>query len=678
MKRYVPLFLILFLTQASWGQLPVPEPDTGPAEGLTRWAHSVVKLDSLTYDLVYEARIERGWVLYSSYSARGGSLPAEFVYPDKGVELLGEVREGKTYQKYQEVFGVTETFFKDKAQFEQRIRITDSIPGTFEVYLSYQVCEKELCIPLEETFVFELKRSEGSFSLRAISTTRGIEPLEEDSPVVTGGEVPEYFLLTLEDRALLNAELSGAEPGLQWDVFFKGLLGGLIAVFTPCVLPLIPLTVNFFSKRSDPGSSPGRSGGLWYGFFIVAIYLLLSLPFHLVSGIDPQILNNLATNIWTNLIFFVVFLLFALSFFGWFEFRLPSSWGAGADRASETLKGPLGVFFMALTLVIVSFSCTGPILGLLLGSTALTSGDVAGNLTLGMAGFGFGLALPFSLFSLFPGWLGRFPRSGGWMEFVKITLAFLELALAIKFLSNADLVGNWNLLKREVVMISWMLIVLGYGLYILGLLNFSDYRFRPESWRWRVPLLSMLVFSLLYLGFGIFDASKVKSLSGLLPPDFYSLRSQPEECPLGLNCHKDFEQGWVEAMESGKPMLLDFTGWACANCRQMEQDVWSRPQIYSLLRDEVILVSLYTDDRTRLPEEERFLVRLPSGLEKPVRTIGQKWGAFQLLNFGAISQPYYVLISPDLRVLAPATQSSSAAEYLEWLDNGLQRLREID
>lgn len=640
-------------------------------EDIVQWSLEIRKGTSDTFDLEYTGKLKPGWVLYSSYTAEGGSLPAVFEYPDQGVELLGEIREGKTYEKYQEVFGVTETFFKDEARFTQGIRLTDKSPRRFQVFLSYQVCEEELCIPFEQVFEFEVVNQGGEPVIRpAVTGMAG----DQGTGGSFTGNAPEYFQLPLKNRELLQGATVAESGSISWDIFLKGLIGGLIAVFTPCVLPLVPLMVNFFSKQEEARTK--RGGGLVYAFFIILIYLLLSLPFHLIRGIDPQILNNLATNVWMNLSFFAVFLIFALSFFGLFEIRLPVGWGARADKASDTLKGPLGVFFMALTLVIVSFSCTGPILGLLLGSTALGEGDVAVNLSLGMAGFGLGLALPFTLLSFFPRWLSSLPRSGGWMEFIKITLAFLELALAIKFLSNADLVGNWNLLKREIFIGAWILIVLAYTLYLLGVLRFSANRFAPGSWSWRIPVIALMIFSGTYLCLGLVGESRLSAISGLLPPDFYSLNSTRTECPLGLECYKDFEEGWRASRASGKPMLLDFTGWACANCRQMEQDVWSRPEIYGLIRDDFVLVSLYTDDRTPLPGDQRFQVELRGGLQKSIRTIGQKWGTFQFLNFGAISQPYYVLLSPELELLSPATQTESARDYQSWLKSGLRRYAE--
>jgi len=671
MKQWIKGFSILLFAGMLKAQVPGWSPGEGSQrEEVAQWTYDVISVGEDQFDLVFEARLSKGWVLYSTRSAPGGSLPAEFEYPQTGVELMGEIEEGVTHEKFQEVFGVTETFFKERAYFRQRVRLTDPGERNFEVLLFYQVCENDLCIAQDRSFGFEVVRRENRSVIQVSTKPKKSTGLGDPDR----GGVPGFFRLPLRDREMLGQQAEPSRSGIAWDILLKGLIGGLIAVFTPCVLPLVPLTVNFFSRDQEAGRS-NRYRALIYAFFIAGIYLLFSLPFHLIRGLDPQLLNGLATNVWMNLAFFAVFLIFALSFFGWFELRLPTSWGMKADRAAETARGPLGIFFMALTLVIVSFSCTGPILGLLLGSTALGTGDVAANLSMGMLGFGLGLALPFSMLSFFPGWLKRIPRSGGWMEFIKITLAFLELALAIKFLSNADLVGNWNLLKREVFIGLWMLILLAYGLFLGGVLKFPRYHFEKGSMRWRYTLITLITFCFLYLGGGLYGNSSLKNISGLLPPDFYSLKEKSGDCPLGLDCYKDFKTGLAVAQRTDKPLLLDFTGWACANCRQMEQDVWSRPDIFRILKEDVVLISLYTDDRTRLSVDDQFEIALDNGLNKRIQTVGQLWGTFQFLNFGAISQPYYILLSPDLEVLSPAKQSSGATEYRSWLISGIERHR---
>jgi thiol:disulfide interchange protein DsbD len=438
---------------------------------------------------------------------------------------------------------------------------------------------------------------------------------------------------------------------------------------------MIPLTVSFFTKQGG-SRRRGIANAAFYGFCIVLIYFLLSLPFHLFDSVDSQILNTIATNIWLNVFFFLIFLVFAFSFFGYYELTLPASWASRADSASSQIGGAIGVFFMALTLAIVSFSCTGPILGGLLGSTALAEGDVAYNLTSGMLGFGLALALPFALFAMFPSWLQRLPSSGGWMDTVKVVLGFLELGLAFKFLSNADLVGNWGILKREVFLGIWVVLSLLLAAYLMGWFRFKSWQSKPGASPWRIGGTVLLLAFAAYLSYGIATGSPLKLLSGFPPPDFYSLKQGKTDCPLGLDCYKDFEEGVGAARASGKPILLDFTGWACVNCRKMEEKVWSDPEIFQLLRDDFVLVSLYVDDRTPLPETEQFTYEFSSGRQKRITSVGDYWSTFQNLNFGAVSQPYYVLLSPDMEVLAPPVQNTDITTYEDWLTQGLRQYEE--
>ena len=405
------------------------------------------------------------------------------------------------------------------------------------------------------------------------------------------------------------------------------------------------------------------------------IYFVLSLPFHVFDSVDSQILNTIATNVWLNLLFFVLFVFFAFSFFGYYELTLPNSWANKMDEASAKIGGAMGIFFMAVTLAIVSFSCTGPILGGLLGSTALAEGDVATNLSAGMTGFGVALALPFALFALFPAWLNSLPKSGGWMTTVKVVLGFLELAFALKFLSNADLVSNWGIFKREVFIGIWIILFVLLALYLFGIFRFPHDGPRQKLSRTRKGIGVLSAGFSLYLILGVTNMIDLK-LFGFLPPDFYTIAAQESDCPLGLNCFKDFEEGVAYAKAENKPILLDFTGWACVNCRKMEENVWSESDIYPILKDEYVLISLYVDDRKQLPKEQQFDFQYESGRVKSIKTIGQKWGTFQTLNFNAASQPYYVLLSPDLEVLNTAVQYTDRDTYLNWLNAGLQRFNE--
>jgi thiol:disulfide interchange protein DsbD len=651
MKQIILYIVLLFNTLCIFSQ-----DDDDPVV----WSHEIDKISDSEYDLIIKGTIFEGWHVYSQFTAEGGSLPSVFTYRKVGedYELVGKTEESETVTEYSDIFEVDETFFKQKLVFTQKVRLLKPEVRQIEVNLFYQVC-KEVCIPADIDFVFSLDGNAVVLEDKAV-----------DARSISLGD---KLKLDLKNKDLLNVgneNSVGSGTGL-WHIFILGFLGGLIALLTPCVFPMIPLTVSFFTKQSRK-KSKGIFNALLYGFFIVLIYFLLSLPFHLFDSIDSQILNTIATNVWLNIAFFVIFVFFAFSFFGYYELTLPSSWANKMDSASSSIGGAVGIFFMAVTLAIVSFSCTGPILGGLLGSTALAEGDVATNLSAGMTGFGVALALPFGLFALFPAWLNSLPKSGGWMTTVKVVLGFLELALALKFLSNADLVGHWGLLKREVFLVVWILLFLLMALYLFGLFRFPHDGPKQTLSKTRKAFgLATLGFAL-YLILGVSKVIDLKLLSGLAPPDFYSLFEQQSECPLGIDCFKDFDEGMAHAKKVGKPILLDFTGWACANCRKMEENVWSDAGVYPLLKDDFILISLYVDDSAALPEAQQFDYRFDSGRVKRIKTIGQKWGTFQTLNFGAASQPFYVLLSPELDVLNASMQSTDAETYREWLTEGLQ------
>ncbi|WP_298790055.1 thioredoxin family protein [uncultured Allomuricauda sp.] len=625
------------------------------------WSHEVQKLSESEYELVFKGKIQDGWHVYSQYTAEGGSLPSEFTFEKAGedYELLGKTTESETIKEYSDIFEVEETFFKHEAVFVQKIKLLNPSVKQITVNLFYQIC-KEVCIPMDEFFQISLDGS------AFVETAK-----ELDSNSIALGQ---SLKIDLKNKELLNQgglKETNGKSGL-WMIFGLGFLGGLIALLTPCVFPMIPLTVSFFTKQSQ-NRSKGVVNAILYGFFIVLIYFLLSLPFHLFDSVDSQILNTIATNIWLNIFFFLIFVFFAFSFFGYYELTLPSSWANKMDEASTKVGGGLGIFFMALTLAIVSFSCTGPILGGLLGSTTLAEGDVAINLSAGMVGFGLALALPFALFALFPTWLNSLPKSGGWMTTVKVVLGFLELALAFKFLSNADLVGNWGIFKREIFLGIWIVLFVLTALYLFGLFRFphDGPKQKLSNGRKFVGVLT-IAFST-YLILGVLNITSLKLLSGFPPPDFYSIAETESDCPLGLDCFKDFDEGVAYAQEVNKPILLDFTGWACQNCRRMEENVWSDSKVYPLIRDEYVLISLYVDDRKELPENQRFDFQYASGRIKTIETIGQKWGTFQTINFNAASQPYYVLLSPNLEILNDAVQYVDIETYERWLISGLEK-----
>ena len=623
------------------------------------WEQEINKISETEYELVMQAKILEGWHLYSQFTSEFGALPIIFKYKvaNEKYVLIGGTTESETFTEYSDIFEVEETFFKENATFTQRIKILDSSINQIEVYSEYQVC-KDVCIPMDKTFVFTLDGSEAKETLLTV----------DERSLALG----QQLRLDLKNKEVLTLGQDNISESTNiWVIFGLGFLGGLIALLTPCVFPMIPLTVSFFTKHSQK-KSKGIINALLYGFFIVLIYFLLSLPFHLFDSVDSQILNSIATNVWLNLLFFFIFLFFAFSFFGYYELTLPNSWANKMDAASSKVGGVIGIFFMAVTLAIVSFSCTGPILGGLLGGTTLAEGEVATNLTAGMTGFGVALALPFALFALFPAWLNSLPKSGGWMTTVKVVLGFLEIGLALKFLSNADMVGHWGILKREIFLVIWIVLGIAMTLYLFGLYKFPhDGPIKKLAVGRKLTAFLSLAFTV-YLILGVTKITHLKLLSGFPPPEFYSVFEQESECPLGINCFQDFEEGLAYAKEVNKPILLDFTGWACVNCRKMEENVWSDPDVFPIIKNNYVLISLYTDDREELPESEQFNFQFDSGRVKEISNIAQKWGTFQDVNFNSISQPFYVLLSPDLKVLNTTIQNSDIPTYKNWLLEGLK------
>ena len=497
--------------------------------------------------------------------------------------------------------------------------------------------------------------------------------------------------INLSLYGLLPAEMSKLETVCQndtltladsenknslWGIFGLGFLGGLLALLTPCVFPMIPLTVSFFTKKKTERSS-GISRAILYGFFILAVYLILSIPFHLIDSINPDILNEISTNVTLNILFFIIFLFFAFSFFGYYELTLPSSW-TNKTSQGESLGGVLGVFFMALTLAIVSFSCTGPILGSLLAGS-LTAEGGAWQLTFGMGGFGLALGLPFALFAMFPNLLNTLPKSGGWLNTTKVVLGFLELALAFKFLSNADLVKHWGLLKIEIFLGIWIVIFLCLALYLFGKIKFPhDSVLNKLSFiRLGFGMVVLLFTFYLFSGFQINKSTKTFSpltlLSGLAPPVGYSL-FYPNECPNNLNCFKDLKKGINYAKQVGKPIILDFTGFACVNCRKMEEHIWPDPKIDALLREKFVLISLYVDDKKELPNDEQIFVNRINGGTRQLKNYGHKWAHFQTQFFQSNSQPFYVLLDSEGEKLLnkPVGYTPDVEEYASFLECGLQ------
>lgn len=624
---------------------------------------TVQKISDTEYNIIFNAKIYEGWYLYSQYNPEDASLPLVISIPEgeSGYKLIGKADEKDTFKKYSDVWEKDEIVFKEKAKITQRIELTNKEITQIKLNFFGQVCETA-CINIDENFTLSLTGA----------TIKNDVSIDDKSKTLS-----KKLKLNLKNTQLLQSSTDDEDESSNGllNIFILGFVGGLLALLTPCVFPMIPLTVSFFTKHSQ-NKSKGKFNAFLYGFFIVFIYVLLSLPFHFLDNLDPEILNTISTNIWLNIFFFAVLVFFAFSFFGYYEITLPSSWGNKMDSASS-VGGILGVFFMALTLAIVSFSCTGPILGSLLAGS-LTSDGGATQLTAGMSGFGLALALPFALFALFPSWLNSLPQSGGWLNTTKVVLGFLELALAFKFLSNADLVGHWGFLKREIFIGLWIVIFIGLALYLFAKIKFPhDSPIKKLSFS-RVSFGVLVITFVVYISPGVLKNPtwNLSLLSGFPPPQFYSIYEQESDCPLGLNCYKDFDEGLAEARVLNKPILLDFTGWACVNCRKMEENVWSDSEIFNTLNDDYILISLYVDDNEKkLPEEEQFDFLKPNGKVKKIETYGDKWSTFQVINFKNASQPYYVLMSPDLEILNSAEQYTDKTTYLNWLNKGLQNFK---
>ncbi len=466
----------------------------------------------------------------------------------------------------------------------------------------------------------------------------------------------------------------GAEDKSIFSIFLLGLLGGLIALITPCVFPMIPVTVTFFTQHEE-SKKRGLTNAVLYGVFIFLFYVTITIPFHLASKtISPEIFNNISTNVWLNLVFFVVFVVFALSFFGLFEIGLPSRLANKVHSKSHHMS-IWGIFFMAGTLAIVSFSCTGPILGTLLANVA---NEGPWPLTAGAAGFGLALGLPFALFAMFPNWLQSLPKSGSWMTEVKVVLGFIEIALAIKFLANADNVEQWGIIKREIFVGAWIIVALATVLYLLGWLKIGHHYGVRKFSVTRIAFIVFFLASAIYLAPGVTNTrfARLRVLSGFPPPLSYSVYKHHVLLTNGIDpMHNDYDKALARAKAENKPLLIDFTGWACVNCRRMEENVWIDKEVDSLMRNEFVVVSLYVDQRTKLPATEQSVYKTSSGQEKSIITVGDKWSTFQTENFNATSQPQYAIISPhEIALTKRKFYTPNPAVFADWLKCGLDAM----
>jgi len=636
-------------------------PQGGGIEKPVKWGMYVKQVAPDEYDLYFKAKIEKGWHLYSQDNdENSGPIPTSFSFnPNDALEIVGKATEPKApVKKFDPNFDVEVKWFSDKAEFIQRVKALSSDDATLEGSLEYMACDDSKCLPPTKVpFSFPYLRQYPENATFDTSLVTIVEIPEDDQGGSQGAGVPCDGVEALEGAT--GGEITEARS--IWGIFIAGFLGGLLALLTPCVFPMIPLTVSFFTKRSEKRSK-GIADAFTYAFSIMGIYTALGLLVTVLAG--PSALNALSTSIPFNLAFFVIFVIFAFSFFGYYELTLPSSFVNRISSGSGQ-GGLLGIFFMAFTLSLVSFSCTGPIIG-----TLLVEASVGGNLlgpAVGMFAFSLALAIPFALFALFPSWLNSLPKSGGWMTTVKGVLGFIELALAIKFLSNADLVAQWGLLKRETFLAIWLIIAVAMGLYLLGAFRFPhDEKVTKRGVGRIATAIASFAFAL-YLIPG-FKCQPLSLLSGFPPPDFYSY-SCSGHCPHDLNCFHDYKQGLEYAAEQGKPVMIDFTGWACVNCRKMEENVWIDDQILQRLRNEYVLISLYVDEKQSLPSTEQYVSQTT---QQKVETVGDKWSDFQTSHFCTNTQPYYVLIDHDGKTLnTPRGYTPKVQEYLKFLEEGI-------
>ena len=614
-----------------------------------KWLTSVEKKSDNSYILYTTAKIQDNWRLYSQNLEEGGALPTEFVFEEESIfDSFSIVSEPKPITKYDPIFQMDQSYFINEVIYSQEVVLKGNYKDDILTQnLYYQVCDDRVCI-------FQDVKLEYSLSNKQIINTTSFDY----------STVSSSLNLDLKNSQLLVNEYENEMSNnfsRRINILILGLLGGFLALLTPCVFPMIPLTVSFFSTKNEQAKLYSSS----YGFFIILIYVSLSIPFYFLENINPEILNQISTSPVLNFIFFAIFVAFALSLFGLFDITLPSSWSNTVDSKSNLYKGLISTFFMSLTLCLVSFSCTGPILGTLLVGT-LTSDGGAIDLTYGMLGFGVALAVPFTLLAFFPNVINKLPKSGSWTNSIKVILGFVELALAFKFLSNVDLILEWGILKREIFIGIWVLLFLLCGLYLLRTSKKLSY----------ILSSSFFIIVGIYMSSSLFSTkTNLSLLSGLLPPEFYSLYQDDNECPLSLNCIKDFDEGKSESVENNKPILLDFTGWACANCRRVEENTWSEPKVYDMINNEFILISLYVDDRSDLNQDQIIILTDKNGNEKTLKKVGEKWSAFQTINFKNNSQPYYVLLSPNLEVLNKPIQYTDTDTYQSWLSEGLENFK---
>lgn len=683
MKKFVTLLMLTFLALAVQAQILTP----------VKWNIKLEDPDSAEKTLVFSAKLDAGWHLYDMNLPEGGPISTSFSFENlKGAKAIGTpIASKEATTVFDEQFQMELRWFAGEVSFRQKIEVTDPKHLQVNGYVEYMACNDENCLPPEqEEFAFSAKDIDVEKTLAALtpkeSTDNAPQEVTQDT-VVTEPDVadeasaatPEYVPekepqvyqsadlwepVIDELKAFGDATISAADTSWLF-IFFAGFAGGLIALLTPCVWPMIPMTVSFFLKRTKDRKKAIRDA-ITYGLSIIVIYLVLGL---LITGIfGASALNDLSTNAIFNIIFFLLLVLFAISFFGAFELVLPASWTNKLDTKADSTTGIISIFFMSFTLVLVSFSCTGPIIGTLLVQAA-TMGAAIGP-AVGMFGFALALSIPFSLFAIFPNLLQSMPKSGGWLNSVKVVLGFLELALALKFLSVADLAYGWRLLDRETFLVLWIVIFALLGCYLLGKLKFShDSDLKYVS----VPRLFMAIISFafsIYMIPGLWGAP-LKAISAFAPPLYtQDFNLYDNEVHAAFD---DYEAGMAYAKQHNKPVMIDFSGYGCVNCRKMEASVWTDARVKDLLENDYVLITLMVDDKTKLPEPIRIQ---ENGKTRTLRTIGDKWSYLQRSKFGANAQPFYILLDNEGKPLAPSYAfDEDVNKYIQFLERGLEEFK---
>ena len=667
MKNFLKFILVFFLFASTAKAQIIENP--------VKWNTTIEKISDNEYNLIVNAIIKDGWHLYSQNVPEFGPIATSFSFENKenNFQLIEKTTESDGVEAFDSAFGMKIKYFEKEAVFKQKIRTIKAL-DQIKANVTFMVCDDAHCLPPEDVeLTFFLSNKESLAVEEGEKNNIELLPNTVSNKMLYGISAKEITKSSVDcSNQLTTSSVIEKSNTSLWNIFGLGFIGGLLALLTPCVFPMIPLTVSFFTKQSK-NKIQGIKNAVLYGLSIIVIYVLLGTVTVALFGASS--INELSTSVTFNIIFFLILLFFAFSFFGFYELTLPSSWSTKVDEKSDK-GGLVGIFFMALALAIVSFSCTGPLVGSLLVKSA-TEGGLSP--LFGMLGFSSAIALPFALFAAFPGWLNSLPKSGGWLNTVKVVLGFLELALAFKFLSNADLVAHWNLLKIEPFLIIWIVIGIAFALYLFGKIKFPhDSPLQKLSFV-RISGGILVIAFVVYLASGFRVNEKTNTftsltlLSGLAPPVGYSFL-YPNDCPNNLDCFKDLQTGIEYAKSVNKPILLDFTGYACVNCRKMEEHIWPDATIDNLIRNEYVLISLYVDDKKELPKAEQIAVKRANGEIRTLKTYGHKWAHYQTQFFQTNSQPYYALVNSDATEILnnPVGYTPDATKYATFLNCGLE------